>query len=220
MVVGIVSNSDKRKLIDEVKIEKLIRILKENKIDVEVSPYMYEDNFYNKAMIFNEYFKMNLDYIIDVSGGDLANEILNLIDYDAISKSKSIYMGYSDNTCIIDAIYKMSGKQSILYRALNVVYNTKLEEQFISYLLEGKGDLLEVNYRFIKGEELEGTLVGGNIRCLLKLVGLPYLPDFKDKILFLESLGGTETSIRSLFATMMNLNIFNEIGRASCRERV
>ena len=37
---------------------------------------------------------------------------------------------------------------------------------------------------------MEGIVVGGNIRCLLKLAGTPYWPDMREKILLLESFGG------------------------------
>ena len=32
---------------------------------------------------------------------------------------------------------------------------------------------------------MEGIVVGGNIRCLLKLAGTPYWPDMREKILLL-----------------------------------
>ncbi len=34
---------------------------------------------------------------------------------------------------------------------------------------------------------MDGIVVGGNIRCLLKLAGTPYWPDMREKILLLES---------------------------------
>lgn len=37
---------------------------------------------------------------------------------------------------------------------------------------------------------MEGIVVGGNLRCLLKFVGIKYMLDFENKILFLESMGG------------------------------
>lgn len=32
-------------------------------------------------------------------------------------------------------------------------------------------DLFEITYRFIQGREMQGIVVGGNIRCFLKLAG-------------------------------------------------
>ena len=37
-----------------------------------------------------------------------------------------------------------------------------------------------------KDEEIKGKIYGTNVRCLLKVLGTPYMPDLKDSILFLE----------------------------------
>ena len=62
------------------------------------------------------------------------------------------------------------------------------------------------SYKFIQGQKIEGTVVGGNIRCLLKLAGTKYMPDFTNKVLFLESMGG-EAGLMSAF-----LNQLKQIG--------
>lgn len=49
---------------------------------------------------------------------------------------------------------------------------------------------------------MTGPVVGGNIRCFLKLAGTPYLPDPRGKILFLESLGGGPNRMASLLAQL------------------
>ena len=43
--------------------------------------------------------------IFDLSGGDLANEILDFLDYEAIAKARKPFWGYSDLTCLLNAIY-------------------------------------------------------------------------------------------------------------------
>lgn len=51
--------------------------------------------------------------------------------------------------------------------------------------------------RFVRGNSMSGTVLGGNIRCFMKLNGTPYFPDLTGKILVLESLEGTEGLITS-----------------------
>ena len=41
--------------------------------------------------------------------------------------------------------------------------------------------------KFLQGSKMQGIVVGGNIRCLLKLAGTEYWPDMNGKILLLES---------------------------------
>ncbi|MDU5650828.1 MAG: LD-carboxypeptidase, partial [Clostridium perfringens] len=54
-------------------------------------------------------------------------------------------------------------------------------------------------------------VVGGNIRCLLKLAGTKYMPDFKDKILFLESFSGNSAKMVTYITQYKNLGVFNEV---------
>ena len=54
--------------------------------------------------------------IFDISGGDIANEILPYLDFDVIAESEKLFWGYSDLTTIINAIYAKTGKESVLYQ--------------------------------------------------------------------------------------------------------
>ena len=59
--------------------------------------------------------------IFDISGGDIANEILPFLDYNVIAESEKMFWGYSDLTTIINAIYAKTGKQSVLYQVRNLI---------------------------------------------------------------------------------------------------
>ena len=71
--------------------------------------------------------------------------------------------------------------------------------------------LFDLRYEFLRGREMGGIIIGGNVRCLLKLAGTPFWPDMKDKILFLEALGGDEGSLRTYFAQLEQLGAFRQI---------
>ena len=58
---------------------------------------------------------------------------------------------------------------------------------------------------------MEGIVVGGNIRCLLKLAGTPYMPDFTDKILFLEAMGGESAQMITYLNQLRQMNVFKQI---------
>ena len=67
-----------------------------------------------------------------------------------------------------------------------------------------------------KGQKQElsefcGTLVGGNIRCLLKLAGTEYWPDMQDKILLLESWSGGVPKMVTYFSQLRQLGVFRQI---------
>ena len=153
-------------------------------------------------------------YIFDVSGGDLANELLDHLNKDIILNSNAIYAGYSDLTVITNAIYAMVGKRSLLYRINNLFLNMSgiQRERFINTFFYGGDQLLDIQTVFYKGTHIEGVVIGGNIRCFLKLAGTPFYPDFTGKILFLESLNDDIDSIRANIAQLKQQGVFNKIG--------
>ena len=65
----------------------------------------------------------------DISGGDLANQVLDGLDYAAIGKSRAVFWGYSDLTTVINAIYAQTGKSSVLYQVKNMVWGEIKEVQ-------------------------------------------------------------------------------------------
>ena len=151
--------------------------------------------------------------IFDISGGDLANEILPYLDYDLIAKSGKEFWGYSDLTTVINAIYAKTGKSSVLYQVKNLVSPEGQARRvaFENTLLKGRRDLFEFSYRFLQGERLEGVLIGGNIRCLLKLAGTEYWPDMNEKILLLEALGGDVPKMAAYLSQLNQLHVFDQI---------
>lgn len=54
-------------------------------------------------------------------------------------------------------------------------------------------------------------VIGGNIRCFLKLAGTKYMPDFTNKILFLESYGGGTAQMTTYLCQLKQMGIFKKI---------
>ena len=151
--------------------------------------------------------------IFDLSGGDLANTILPYLDFEQISKAEKMIWGYSDLTVLLNAIYTQTGHKNILYQIRNLTgtKRQKQQENFFGAILEGKKDLFTFPYMFYQGSLMEGILLGGNIRCFLKLAGTPYFPDLQDKILFLEARSGTPERILSYYAQLAQLGVFQKV---------
>ncbi|WP_026664688.1 LD-carboxypeptidase [Butyrivibrio sp. FC2001] len=154
-----------------------------------------------------------IEAIYDISGGDLANGVLKYLDFETISKTKKIFWGYSDLTTVINAIYTMTGKQSVLYQVKNIIweYATIQRQRFSDYLSGENRDLFDIDYSFWQGKSMRGVVVGGNIRCFTKLAGTKYFPDMNGKILFLESLGGESGQIATLFAQLEDMGVFDKV---------
>lgn len=205
---------------NQEKINALVQILENMGIEVLFSDHIYDRGFgfggtgkERANALMNFYKEEEITDIFDISGGDIGNEILPYLDYDVIAQSDKTFWGYSDLTTVINAIYAKTGKSSVLYQVRNLVGEdgTHQIQNFKNTTLEGKNDLYEIPYSFVQGNQMEGVLVGGNIRCLLKLAGTPYFPDMREKILFLEARSGKLLQMTAYLSQLKQLGVFEQV---------
>lgn len=219
--IGIISCSNglsikNKNIIDELKLN-----LKSLDIDMVEGDTLYakEYNLFSgtgeeKARALEKLFlDKDIKMIFDISGGDLANEVLDFLDFNLIKENPKPFFGYSDLTVLLNAIYSQCHITTYNYQLRNLIGKFKEEQMqnFKASFIEGKEDIFNLDYEWINGSHLEGIVVGGNIRCLLKLAGTKYMPDFKDKILFLESFSGNSAKMVTYITQYKNLGVFNEI---------
>ncbi len=156
------------------------------------------------------------DFIFDISGGDLVNTILDGIDYGAAAASGSMFFGYSDLTSFANALFAMTGKKSILYQVMHLVSGARKEraEEFCSMLFDQEHcmDFVSPEGSMASGDSMHGVLIGGNIRCLLKLAGTKFMPDFENRILLLEQLHGSPALLASQISHLSQLGVFEKLG--------
>lgn len=159
------------------------------------------------------YLDNEIKAIFDISGGDIANEILPYLDFDVIAESKKLFWGYSDLTTIINAIYAKTGKESVLYQVRNLIYDDAENQinNFRNTVMNGTNDLFDFKYSFVQKEEMYGTVIGGNIRCLLKLAGTEYWPNMNRKILLLEAYGGIVPQMVTYLNQLSQMGVFKKI---------
>lgn len=218
--IAIVACSNGQLLSYKEKIDILLSELNKLGLIPICSDYIYSLNppfngtAKEKGKAFMDLYKNpEIKAIFDISGGDLANEVLDYLDYEYISKNPKPVFGYSDLTTVLNAIYSQTNNLVYLYQIRNLIY-THSEEQksnFINSLFNDKNDLFDFSYKFIQGDKIEGTIVGGNIRCLLKLAGTKYMPDFNNKVLFLESLGGEAGLMSAFLNQLKQMGTFDKI---------
>lgn len=186
---------------------------------------MFGDCIYEKESVFSGtgeeranvlmdfYRDREIQAIFDISGGDIANEVLPYLNYNEIAKSDAVFWGYSDLTTVINAIYAKTGKKSVIYQVRNLISKDAPEQiaNFSASLFWGTPDLFSFHYEMIQKESMQGILAGGNIRCLLKLAGTEYWPDMKGKILLLESLGGLVPQMTAYLNQLKQIGVFEQI---------
>ncbi|MDK2780588.1 MAG: hypothetical protein PWP61_885 [Trichococcus sp.] len=153
--------------------------------------------------------------IFDLSGGDLANEILPYLDFEIIKKNPKPYYGYSDNTVIVNAIQAKTGMQNILYNpkvlvSQEEVFQARAFSDVFKQIDADWTETFRIGENFSSGQ-FSAVFAGGNLRCFLKLAGTPFWPELENKVLVLESAGGKYEAMCSGLAQLEQLGAFGKI---------
>ncbi|NFO30274.1 LD-carboxypeptidase [Clostridium botulinum] len=218
--VGIVACSNGIDKSMELKINELERTLKSIGFKV-----IFSNTIYKKYSVFNGNGKERADElmrffedksikaIFDISGGDLANGILEHLNFNIIRENHKLFFGYSDLSVVINALYAKCNMETYLYQIRNLIgdYSEIQIKNFKDTFMEKKTSLFDFKYEWIQGNNINGVVVGGNIRCFLKLAGTEYMPNFKDKILLLESLSGDVAKMSTYLTHYNQLGVFKDI---------
>lgn len=208
--IALVALSNLNNFYEYESLKKLIKILESYNLEVIVGESVENIDLSNKtkANEVNRFFSDNVKAIFDISGGDRSNSILRYLDFSLIKKSSTLFFGLSDLTVILNSIYKKTGKVTGHFMLKNVFSQ---REEFYKEFFLGGNYLSTFDYKFLKGNRLNGLVVGGNIRCLLKLAGTEYMPCFDKKVLLLESLGGDKDQITSMLNHLYYLGVFDRV---------
>ena len=218
--IGIVCCSNGQKRTYAEKIKRLENTL----VDIGLNP-VFSDCIYEKEDIFSgtakeranalmKFYKDDeIKGIFDISGGDVANGILSYLVFEIIADSAKMFWGYCDLTTVINAIYKKTGKASVLYQIRNLIYDYKEQQiaNFKNTVINNGNDLFNIDCKFIQQRKMHGVVVGGNIRCFLKLAGTEYMPELTDKILLLESFGGTTAKMETYLCQLQQMGAFDKV---------
>ena len=157
--------------------------------------------------------------IFALRGGYGSCRILPLLDYKTIRANPKPFVGYSDITAMHLAILVKAGL--VTYHGSNASSafqpgNIAASRQLL--MGEGNGPLFSRDHEqgkklktVIKGR-VQGQLLGGNMTCLLRLIGTPYEPDFRGALLFLEDTGEKAYRIDGMFCHLRLAGILSQIG--------
>lgn len=223
--IGIVCCSNGQKIEYSEKIDRLKEILRSISLQPVLSDRIYAREDVSSGTgreradaLMDFYRDEEIAGIFDISGGDIANGVLPYLDYETIADSGKTFWGYSDLTTVINAIYTKTGRASVLYQIRNLMYEHGAQQikDFKNSFINHTDDLFRIDCRLIspgsadQHDGMHGIVVGGNIRCFLKLAGTEYMPDLTNKILLLESLSGTAARMETYLCQLEQLGAFRK----------
>ncbi|MFD2555663.1 S66 peptidase family protein [Sphingobacterium tabacisoli] len=162
--------------------------------------------------------------IVCIRGGNGASRLLHHIDYNLIANNPKVLLGYSDVTALLLAFYTKVGLVSFhgvvgistwSNYVAQLFKDQFFENKLASFENPKKSDTQIIQYKdriqTITPGVVEGSILGGNLTLLAGLCGTPYLPDFKDKILFVEEIDEKSDRLDRMFCQLMNAGILSQI---------
>lgn len=130
--------------------------------------------------------------IFCMKGGWGCARLLDKLNYELIEKNPKVLIGFSDITTLLIAITAKTGLVTFHGPVGNSGWNTWTSEVFKNVTMNTKSLPVFINpitedaIVSINKGKASGQLVGGNLSVITSLMGSDYLPDWKNKILFLE----------------------------------
>ena len=152
-----------------------------------------------------------IKFIFDISGGDLANQILPFLDFERITAANKPFVGLSDLTTVLNAVLQQTNQKNYYFQLMTLAGTKAVEQQnfFKEYFVEGHETIIETR-GLTDFKEIVGKMYGGNIRCLLKLAGTSFWPEFKGNIILLEGFSGSYERNASYIAQLQQLGVFTD----------
>ena len=134
-----------------------------------------------------------------VRGGYGSIRILDYLDFEQIRLNPKVFIGYSDITALLTAVYQQAGLVTF-HGPLGISdFNSFTLESFESVVMDPQRHYRYPYERVENTEEnpeydlytlnegrAEGELIGGNISVLDSMIGSRFEPDFEDRIAYLE----------------------------------
>lgn len=218
MKAALVACSDPMLLYQQDDVERLKVLIEKEGLEVVVSPHLFA-RFESllakdKADDLMGYFcDPEMDFIFDISGGDIANSVLSELNYAVICESKTKFCGYSDLTTVLNAIYAKTGRETINYQIRNLLYEHAETAQayFREHILGANITADDLEAHFLRGDAMSGRVLGGNIRCFLKLAGTPFWPDLNGAILLLEAYSGNVMKMTTYLHQLKQIGVFEQV---------
>jgi len=163
------------------------------------SPHLYEQKGYlageDKARVKDlhaMFREKKIKAVLCARGGYGTHRILQELDYGLFSRNPKIFIGYSDITALLFALFKKSGLITLHGPVLRDLLKGEGRNAALLLKLMTSDELTTVNFpsgTAVKKGRAEGVVLGGNLSLICHLIGTPFLPSFKGKLLFIEEKG-------------------------------
>ena len=187
---------------DRERLKKGIRFLKNRGYRVKVYAqvrkrlgYLAGDDRSRADALNAAFADKDISAIFCARGGFGSLRILQDVNFDIIKANPKIFVGYSDITALLLAIYERTRMVTIHGPMPAVEFGRRLRQFTVENFFKAIESNLPpgsiekptgYNIVRISGGVVEGRIIGGNLSLMAKLIGTGFLPSFRNKIVFFE----------------------------------
>ncbi|MEJ2723434.1 MAG: LD-carboxypeptidase [Deltaproteobacteria bacterium] len=185
--------------VKESELQTGISVLESLGFEVKLSPHLYEEKDYlagedaarlcDLHMMFED---EGIRAVLCARGGYGTMRLLDRIDFGLIGANPKIFVGYSDITALLLALYEKTGLVTFhgpVLRDLSKNHPGNVES-FLNLVTSGPVKPVDLGGgKVIRPGRGEGILLGGNLSLICHMVGTPFMPSCEGALLFIEEKG-------------------------------
>jgi len=174
--------------------------------------YFAGSDFKRAEMVDRYFADPNIKAIMCARGGYGSIRILSLLDYKIIQKNPKIFIGFSDVSAMLSALYLKCRLVTFHGPTVTTLANSdhRTKDSLLSMITSGeKLEIVVESGITIQPGSASGPVLGGNLNTLCHLLGTPFQPDFNGCILFLEDRGEAAYRIDRMLSQMKLAGCFN-----------
>ena len=160
--------------------------------------------------------------IICLRGGYGTPRLLPLLDYQAIRENPKVFLGFSDITALQCAFLKKSNLISFhgpmtASHFIKKDYPSFWRDSLLKLVTDpvAAGSIsrgyTDKTISIVRRGKVSGELIGGNLSLLCTLIGTPFQPDFRKKILFLEDVDEVPYRMDRLLTQMLLAGVLQQV---------
>ena len=165
-----------------------------------------------KITDLHQAFDQQPDIIMALRGGYGSERLLPKLNWNKIKKSKSLLVGCSDTTVLQNAYLAKTGKPSITGMIATFLVNKNFSNSTKSFFQLLSGQAVDLKkFSTLAPGRATGTLIGGNLNCFATLLGTPYLPKLKGKILLLEEVHEAPFRVDRVLTHLKTAGVFDQV---------
>lgn len=156
----------------------------------------------------------DVNALIVTGGGAGSIRTLPYLDYQIIKENPKPIIGFSDTTSLQLGVYHKTDNPSYTGFTCRDVAEKELLDPVIANSLNHC--FQRTSYSISQGTlvnpgKVTAPLLGGNLMCLVNLLGTPYAPNFKDTIFLFEEVWAEPYVVDGLLSQLWLAGVFNQV---------